>query len=313
MGIFEEKKTLVSVIIPTYGRPNMLKRAINSVLNQTYRNIELIVVDDNGVDGEFRGKTEEIIGDYKNYSSLKYITYQSNMNGSYARNQGIKASHGEYITFLDNDDEMLERKIELQVEKMEKLDEKWGGCYTGYCVQKGGRREISKEKREGKLYLDALARNYFICGGSNLLIRRSVIEDIGLFDESFIRNQDIEFLVRIVEKYKIAYVDNYQLIIYQEDFEERRRKYNYKKNLEIDTYYLEKFSSNIEMLSKRERFLLLQLFSLNRFKVCLSTGELKKGFRDLIDNRVNIITFVRYLFYLFNRAHRCAIYGFMMR
>ncbi len=305
------KKPLVSIIIPTYGRPDMLKRAIDSVLNQTYPNIELLVVDDNGVEGRFREETEAIINRYNNCQNLRYIKYENNVNASFARNQGIKQSKGMYIAFLDNDDEMLNRKIELQVNKMESLGDEWGGCYTGYYVQKKNRRETSNETREGQPYLDALARNYYICGGSNLLIRKRVVDDIGLFDETFKRNQDIEYLVRIIKKYKIACVNSHQLVVYQEDVEERKQKYyNYRRALEIDNYYFDKFSTNIDLLDTKDKDKLYELFSLDRFKVCLGTHEIKNGIMDLHKNHVRIITCLRYIVYLFRRMKERKIYGF---
>ena len=104
---------LVTVVIPTYNRPVYLKRCIDSVLNQTYKRIEIIVVDDNNPDTEARKETEAIIAEFVSAGQVKYIQHERNKNGSAARNTGWKASHGEYITFLDDDDEIHATKIEI--------------------------------------------------------------------------------------------------------------------------------------------------------------------------------------------------------
>lgn len=107
---------LVSVIIPTYGRPHFLERAIDSVLSQSYKNIEIIVVDDNSSNLHHE-QTVKIIKKYNRNNKIIYIFDENiNVGGSLARNRGIIESKGEYITFLDDDDIYLEKKIESQVE-----------------------------------------------------------------------------------------------------------------------------------------------------------------------------------------------------
>ena len=93
---------LVSVIIPTYKRPNMLGRAIDSVLGQSYTNIEVVVVDDNSDGDKYRLETIQYMERYANDYRVKYIKHKTNQNGSAARNTGIQNSVGEYIAFLDD-------------------------------------------------------------------------------------------------------------------------------------------------------------------------------------------------------------------
>lgn len=107
---------LVSVVIPTYRRSEMLPRAINSVLNQTYEDIEIIVVDDNNPNTKYREATKKIMEHYKDNSKIKYIKHDVNKNGSAARNTGIKYSSGKYVCFLDDDDYFYPCKIEKQLE-----------------------------------------------------------------------------------------------------------------------------------------------------------------------------------------------------
>ena len=93
---------LVSVIITTYGGSKTLKRAINSILAQTYKNIEIIIVDDNDPNSLERKHTENIISNF-DACTIKYIKHSKNLNGAVARNTGINASNGKYICFLDDD------------------------------------------------------------------------------------------------------------------------------------------------------------------------------------------------------------------
>ena len=105
---------LVSVIIPTYKRSDMLPRAIASVLGQTYQNIQVVVVDDNNPDTEWRETTSKKMEAYADDSRVKYVCHEQNMNGSVARNTGIHESDGDIVCFLDDDDWFLPTKIEKQ-------------------------------------------------------------------------------------------------------------------------------------------------------------------------------------------------------
>src|SRR5699024_9821532 len=97
----ERFEPLVSIIIPTYGRPFVLDKAIKSVLNQNYNNYELIIVDDNNPGTEFRKSTEDLMENYKKHSKVTYLKHSKNMNASAARNTGIMKSSGDYLCFLD--------------------------------------------------------------------------------------------------------------------------------------------------------------------------------------------------------------------
>ena len=88
---------LVSVVIPTYSRPTFLKRCIESVLNQTYKNIEIFVVDDNNPDTDARRQTEEVMQQYANNPVVRYLQHEKNRNGSAARNTGWRCASGKYI------------------------------------------------------------------------------------------------------------------------------------------------------------------------------------------------------------------------
>lgn len=199
------KKELVSVIIPTYSRPVYLKRAINSVLNQTYKNIEVVVVDDNNPETKHRKETENVMLEFLENSKVKYVRHSKNRNGSAARNTGIEGSNGYYIALLDDDDEFLPLKIEKQIEALNKLDSSYGGVYCNY-QQLLKDQIIGKYKNveTGNIVESLLLCNNSICGGSTLLLKRSVLVDLKGFDISFLRYQDWELLVRYFRKYKLG-------------------------------------------------------------------------------------------------------------
>lgn len=110
----DEARPLVSVIIPTYKRSKTLARAINSVMAQTYEFIELIVVDDNADFPEVRSANKELI---LKYPQVKFICNDKNLGGGLSRNEGLKVASGEFVAFLDDDDEYLPTKIEKQIDK----------------------------------------------------------------------------------------------------------------------------------------------------------------------------------------------------
>lgn len=300
--------SLVSVIIPSYKRSDKLEIAINSVLNQTYKNIEIIVVDDNEPLSKDRIKTEKIMQQYENNPKVNYLKHSRNMNGSVARNTGIKNSTGKYIALLDNDDEFLKDKIELQVKKLEELGDSYGVVYTKFVRMKN-RKIIDRgiENRTGNLTLEILKGTFYISAGSNLLIRREIVEKIGGFNESFLRRQDLEFLIRVSRITKIAHVDKCCLIINKDDRSNMIKGDSIRKNTEN---YLKLFEDYITEFSEKERnnviisqYLLLlrtQLFN-------LKLGEAYKTKKEL---NISIFLLIRYFFYLLKRKIFKQCYGF---
>lgn len=299
---------LVSVIIPTYGRPEFITRCIDSALNQTYPNIEVIVVDDNNPDTPERAETEKSMEIYSSNPKVKYLKHEKNKNGSAARNTGIRAASGEYLAFLDDDDEVMPERFEKCINKLESMDDSYGMVYTGYIIQKpNGESEKSSEKRNGDCYLYALMRTFFICAGSNLLIKKSIADEINGFDESFRRNQDIEFLARALEHYKIAYVDEYLLKINQKG---TRTKRTYEQVDSCATFFLEKFTPRLNKLDKKDRQRVISVVSLERFRVALFRKKPVRGFKILIENHVSPVYFMRYVRYLTKRVATKSATGF---
>ena len=303
-----KKDILVSVVIPTYKRPVYLKRCIDSVINQTYGNIEILVVDDNDPETDARRETELVMREYAGAENITYLRHEHNKNGSAARNTGWKHSRGKYITFIDDDDAIERTKIEKQVECLENLDSSWGACYTGYRMFKEhGDPQISSEKRSGDCYVAALMRTMFMGSGSNLFLRKSVVDEIGGYDETFIRNQDIEFLVRVTEKYKLAYVDEVLLTIYQEGVRPNR---TFAELESITEHYLSKFKDRIDRLEPKDKERVYAVISLERCRGAFYKKEFRKGLKLLKDNKVKLKYQVKYCKYLLHRKLTGKSYGF---
>ncbi len=291
---------LVSIIIPTFGRPDTLTVAIESCLKQTYRPIEIIVVDDNNPGTEAREQTEKKMGLYAGEPMVKYIRHEFNKNGSAARNTGFRNSSGKYIAYLDDDDYFYPQKIENQVHRLEELPEEYGVCYSRYETRYKGKLKLTyKGHEEGNLLLYALMRNLFIAAGSNLLVKREVIEEINGFDESFKRNQDLEFLVRILQKYKLAYDSHLGLIV---NAATTPRKMNY---LDVTEQFRRNFEPFISKLSSSEIEIINRMINLQIFRYHLITKkDIKSAFKVIKSQGIPLVTAFRYLCHLTKRAIR---------
>jgi glycosyltransferase involved in cell wall biosynthesis len=192
----------ISVIITTYNRPNLLHRAISSVVNQTYGDIECIVVDDCSSTIESKRVTESF-----DDSRVRYIRHDSNQGLSTARNTGISHSTGTYIAFLDDDDKWQENKLLKQVQKFRKLSDDYAlvYCWMNYRSDKDG--QILRQYRprlKGDIFMKTITGQP-ITAGSTLMCRQSVAAEIK-FDTSLDRGIDGDFIRRVCESYHVEYV-----------------------------------------------------------------------------------------------------------
>lgn len=188
---------LVTVIIPTYKRSDKIERAIKSVVNQTYENIEIIVVDDNAEFLEERNKTKKIVNKYEN---IRFIENKQNLGGALTRNVGIENAKGKYIAFLDDDDEFINEKIEKQMELMkekEKEGKKVGMiyCYKNLVRIDGKTLFIGKINVEGKCLFEHMKQ--CIETTSTWLCPKDVLKQVGCF-ENVKAHQDNILLMKIL-------------------------------------------------------------------------------------------------------------------
>ena len=230
----------VSVIIPTYKSGDTLARAINSVLAQTYKDFEILVVDDNDPDSPARKTTESIIKKYENERKVLYFQHSQNKNGAAARNTAFNHSSGDYIAFLDDDDYFINEKLERQVAFLENNPE-YGGCYC-WRYQLG---EKICGTYSGDLSYEILSLD-FTPYTSCILIRRECYEKLNGFDESYYRHQDFEFLLRFFKFYKLGYIDYLGTVISENGVNNTPKG---KKLVSIKEHFFNQFSDDIERIT----------------------------------------------------------------
>jgi len=197
-----KKPPKVSVIIPTYNRAHLIGKAIKSVLNQTYKDFEVIVVDDGSTDN-----TEEIVKSFTDFK-IHYICHKHNRGASAARNTGIKASRGEYIAFLDSDDEWLPEKLDKQMKTFNSESSEVGVVYTGdYYVDEKDKKvkKVHIPRKEGYIY-ENLLRAEDVIYISTVLIKNECFKKVGVFDEDLPTSEDYDMWFRIAKYYKFRYV-----------------------------------------------------------------------------------------------------------
>ncbi|RKY37879.1 MAG: glycosyltransferase family 2 protein [Candidatus Omnitrophota bacterium] len=201
----------VSVIIPTYNRAHLVGRAVESVLDQTFQDFEILVVDDHSVDN-----TEEVVNDF-NDARIRYIKHQINMGGNATRNTGVKNSKGEYIAFLDSDDEWLPEKLKKQIDIFQRAPDKVGLVYS-WAEMIDEKGELFRKLNfvvKGRVLQNILRGNFI--SSSTVVVKKKCFDEVGLFDESFASCQDREMWTRIATKYEIEVVPEYLDRIYKDE------------------------------------------------------------------------------------------------
>lgn len=248
----------VSVILPTHNRPDLLNRAIDSVIDQTYDNIELLIVDDSS-----ETDTESIVEEY-NDCRIRYFEHEQNQGPAAARNTGIEQATGDYIAFLDDDDEWRHSKLEKQVPLLEKQPPDVGlvYCWMNYYTQSG---ELVREYHptyKGYVFPHVLDGQR-IGGCPTLLVRQEVVQEIDGFDESLRRGDDGDFIRRICKKYNVAYISEVLVNVYTEHGHERltsmRTKEDIQDAINSQEKKLEKFPSELDQYPSRKANVLASL------------------------------------------------------
>lgn len=194
---------LITVIIPTYKRDKLVPRAIESVRRQTYQNIEILVVDDGSPDNT--ATVVQAIPDQR----IRYIRHETNKGLPAGRNTGIRAARGEYIAFIDDDDEWRADKLEKQLRAITRFDAVLCmGVSNGYPM---------RVHRQLSISLEDLRKGSF--NPSSLLAKTSVLRDV-LFDETLRQGEDWDAFIRIGQRYSIGWVPE-PLLIYNEGGQDR--------------------------------------------------------------------------------------------
>jgi len=196
----------VTVIIPAYNREKYISMTVDSVLNQTYTNVELIVVDDGSSD-----RTFSILQGYGNRITLLQHEGGVNKGQSAAINLGIKSSKSKYIAILDSDDLFLSHKLEKQVTFLEAHPDIGLVYGNGYYIDEDGDQlyPFFQEDHVETSDPERVLLDCYLPLPTNTLIRRSIYEEVGIFDESLRSGQDHDMLLRVAEATKFAYIDDF--------------------------------------------------------------------------------------------------------
>lgn len=289
---------LVSVIIPTFRRAVELERCISSVLASTYRPFEVIVVDDNAEESLCRQTQALVEGMAKTHGEgeIHYVRMAKHKGGSAARNVGFLASQGEYVMFLDDDDQFLTEKMGAQAAFLDHHGAEWGACYTRYVDRKNGRDVAqSGETRQGKLLTEELARNLFVHAGSNLMVRRHVMEALGGFDECFARNQDVELLIRLMKRWKLGFADVEGLIV-------NLHPRDNVDNMEVTAFFKRHFQQEIDALPEEDRLAVRKMLALQDIRAAVGERrDVTLAFRIMRKEGVTMGETADYLLHLVRR------------
>lgn len=189
-----DEKPLVSIIMPTFNRKKLLQEAIDSVLNQSYQNFELIIVDDSSTDN-----TRDFLRNLK-HDKIKVLFNKTNMGPAASRNVGLQHAMGEYIAYLDSDNEWDKYYLEASVGSFQKLEDA-DAIYSGQLIYPDKTSSIQKIRFGA--YNKSLLRNRNYIDLNCFCHKRCILDDIGMFDESLERLEDWDLILRISNNYKI--------------------------------------------------------------------------------------------------------------
>ena len=201
----------VSVILPTLDRAHLLRRAIASVLAQTFTDFELIVVDDGSSDD-----TPQVVAAL-DHPRVRYLRNEQRRGAAGAENRGIAAARARFIAFIDDDDEWLPEKLALQMRRFHDEPPSTGVVYTGRWLVKDGTRSYGPPAsilaREGEIHRELLNRRTFVplvCA----VVRRECFDDVGLFDETLPTSNDYDLWVRISRRYRFVHIPQPLVIVH---------------------------------------------------------------------------------------------------
>lgn len=203
----------LSVIIPTYNREKLIARSIRSVLHQTYRDFELILIDDGSTD-----ETEQVVQDFGD-ERIRFFRQEENRGAAAARNIGIKESKGTFIAFQDSDDEWLPEKLERHMQVFEKELPGIGVVYSDmWRVLKNGKTEYHKAPKvlSGPIINPATQwYQVYMQGTQSVVVKKLCFDQAGYFNEEFLYLEDLELFIRLSKQYGFYHIQE-PLVRYHE-------------------------------------------------------------------------------------------------
>jgi len=200
----------VSVIIPTFNRAHTLSRAVESVLEQDFREFEVIIIDDASGDD-----TQKVVHSF-NDPRIKYIRLDKNLGAAAARNVGISSSRGKYIAFQDSDNIWMAGKLRKQIEIFTQLPGRVGVLYSGILRISRNKREyvpdFGEKLKSGDIRVALLRKNFIDLSAA--VVRRKCFHILGMFDEDLPCYQDWELWIRLSQDFEFYYLDEVHVAAY---------------------------------------------------------------------------------------------------
>lgn len=240
---------MISVIITTYKRPVFLERALKSVLNQTYKNIEIIIVDDNDEDTKYRSETEKLVKTFPKH--LQYIKLQKNAGACNARNIGLEKTKGSFILFLDDDDELLPKHLEL-LRRQYDASKELGVVFSQAKIIDVKKKTVNKTNKKLEITTDPLLWHLMVGANStsSILFKKAVILEVGGWIQQPFGHENY-LMVRIFDKgYKGISIPEHTVNIYFEDTERISNNLNRLKGIDIlydkISPHVKKYPENIQ-------------------------------------------------------------------
>lgn len=266
---------LVTIILPTYRRPGMLGRAIKSCLDQTYNNIEILVIDDNDPNTSERKETEEFMKKYELVDKIKYIKRESNGGGCASRNTGIENANGEYIAFLDDDDYFIESKIEKQLKAMKnaKLD----ASFTGSEVFDETKNRIVRvqthpnfEKYDNVLKYHIVE---MIVSTQTFMFKTKVLREIGGFDNVPAGQEYVLMHKVILNNYNVGCIHD---VLVRICIHSGERITTSKNKIEAEKYLYNLKKKHFDILTFSDKRKVKYTYKRNIYQKLKSSGSLKR-------------------------------------
>lgn len=250
----EPTAPLVSVIIPTHHRPQMLRRALVDVLGQAFTRHEVLVIDDGPSDDA--AAVVAACADPR----VRYLRQPGNLGVAAARNRGLREARGAWVAFLDDDDQWDPRKLALQVELAQACPPDVGLIYTGVeTMLPGGSSSVQQPTARGDVHRQLLERNVIHGGGSNVLLRRAVIAQVGFFDERLPAIEDWDYWLRVARRWRVDCVPQ-PLLRYDDQAgtvqDGPRRSRRQRANRRARAMFYEKHGAAMRQAGVAHRFLM---------------------------------------------------------
>lgn len=262
----------VSVLLPTRNRATLLKRAVATVLGQTFRDFELIIIDDESTD-----ETAETIRGFSD-PRVRYVRHVRRRGAAAGENTGLELARAKLIAFMDDDDEWLTGKLEAQVSRFRGEPETTGVVYTGRWIVKNGERKFGPPtsilKKQGNIHVEILNKRAFIplvCA----MVRKECFDRVGGFDETLPTANDYDLWVRISKHFRMIYLPEPMVIV---NFTPGSVSTTAQNVIESRKLLLQKHASDY----RKQGAEVTAFFLWQMGNVLISQGEVREGRKHII-------------------------------